>query len=312
MDKVVRKKLFIQCPRPASAFEMRCLVMGSLFSTANVHPPTIAMSTAAISRPQTQRVCNLVPSRNIEQDWGLEQALEATAITAEPVALPASVDLRADWWAIGDQEVTGSCVGWASTDGVARFHMVKAAKIARPGLLSPRCTWMASKETDAFTSRPETFVEGAGTSLKAAMDILRKYGAVPEALLPFHIVTTMYTGNENTFFATAASRRIAAYYNLGKNLAQWRQWLATQGPIMAGLGVDATWDHATTTHGNLDSFQPTTVRGGHAICVVGYTSSGRFIIRNSWGTGWGDHGFAYASEAYINAGFFTESYGVTV
>jgi hypothetical protein len=64
--------------------------------------------------------------------------------------------------------------------------------------------------------------------------------------------------------------------------------------------------------GKLDSFQPNTVRGGHAICVVGYTSSGRFIIRNSWGTGWGDHGFAYASEAYINAGFFNESYGVTI
>ena len=27
---------------------------------------------------------------------------------------------------------------------------------------------------------------------------------------------------------------------------------------------------------------------------------------------WGDHGFAYASEAYINAAFFNESYGVTL
>ena len=36
------------------------------------------------------------------------------------------------------------------------------------------------------------------------------------------------------------------------------------------------------------------------------------FIRNSWGTGWGDHGFAYASQAYIQAGFYNESYGVTV
>jgi hypothetical protein len=270
------------------------------------------MSSPATTRPQQERICNLVPSRGIEQDWGIEQAMEGSTIAAAPAALPASVDLRAEWWGIGDQENTGSCVGWASTDGVARFHMVQAAKIARPGFLSPRCTWMASKETDAFTSRPETFIEGAGTSLKAAMDILRRYGAVPEALLPFHVATKMYTGNENTFFATAASRRIAAYYNLGKNLGQWRQWLATQGPIMAGLGVDATWDQANLTHGNLDTFQPNTARGGHAICVVGYTSNGRFIIRNSWGPAWGDHGFAYASEAYINAGFFNESYGVTL
>jgi C1A family cysteine protease len=45
---------------------------------------------------------------------------------------------------------------------------------------------------------------------------------------------------------------------------------------------------------------------------VGYTASGRFILRNSWGTTWGDKGFGYASPAYIAAAFFNESYGVDV
>ena len=270
------------------------------------------MAKTQKARPEAHRICNLVLSRATEKDWSMEQALASHAIAAPPKTLPASVDLRATWWNIGDQESTGSCVGWASTDGVLRYHMVKAGKIAKPGLLSPRCTWMASKETDEFINRPETFIEGAGTSLKAAMDILRRYGAVPESLLPFHISTTMYLGDENTFFATAASRRIASYFNLAKNLANWRNWLATHGPIMAGLGVDATWDNATATQGKLDAFQPNTIRGGHAVCIVGYTSDKRFIVRNSWGTTWGDHGFAYASEAYINAGFYNESYGVTV
>ena len=122
----------------------------------------------------------------------------------------------------------------------------------------------------------------------------------------------MYLGDEDTFYATLATRRIASYFNLHKNLANWRSWLATQGPILVAVSVDATWDDATATHGNLDTFQPNTVRGGHAPCVVGYTADRRFIVRNSWGTGWGDHGFAYASEAYINAAFFNESYGVTL
>jgi C1A family cysteine protease len=241
-----------------------------------------------------------------------KQALAAKAIKAPPKALPGNVDLRVPWWNIGNQESTGSCVGWASTDGVARYHMVQAGKIAKPGLLSPSYTWMASKETDEFTSRPETFIEEVGTSLKAAMDILRKYGAVPESLLPFHITTTMYVGDENTFYATAATRRLASYFNLQKNLTNWRNWLATHGPIMAGLNVDATWDNAATTQGKLDKFQPNTVRGGHAVCIVGFTTDKRFIVRNSWGTAWGDQGFAYASEAYINDAFFDESYGVTV
>jgi C1A family cysteine protease len=263
------------------------------------------------TRPEIHRICNLVPSRDTEKDWRIENALAAKAIAAPPASLPASVDLRASWWTIGDQGSTGSCVGWASTDGVARYHMVNAGKIASPGLLSLRYTWMASKETDELVYRPETFIEEAGTTLKAAMDILRKFGAVPEELLPFHISTTMYTGDENTFFATAASRRIASYFNLARDLTDWRTWLAAHGPIMAGVNVDATWDNATATKGNLDTFQPDTVRGGHAVCIVGYTND-RFIVRNSWGTAWGDKGFAYASEVYINAAFYTESYGVTI
>jgi C1A family cysteine protease len=190
--------------------------------------------------------------------------------------------------------------------------MVKAGKLPQSGHLSPRLTWMASKETDEFVNRPETFIESAGTSLKAAMDILRKFGSVPEAMLPFQIETTMYAGDDDAFFATASQRRVTAYFNLQKDPAKWRKWLASHGPIMAALQVDQTWDNATATQGNLDSFMPNTVRGGHAICVVGYTSQGRFIIRNSWGTAWGDKGFAYASEAYIQAAFENESYGVSV
>ena len=46
------------------------------------------------------------------------------------------------------------------------------------------------------------------------------------------------------------------------------------------------------------------------MALVGYTS-GRFIVRNSWGTDWGDGGFAYASLGYA-AEAFTEAYGVEV
>ena len=84
---------------------------------------------------------------------------------------------------------------------------------------------MSSKETDEFTARPQTFIEGAGTSLKTAVDVAHKHGAV---------------------------------------------------------------------------------------AVVGYRTDGRFIVRNSWGTGWGDKDFGYVSPAYIAAGSFNESYGVTI
>jgi len=257
----------------------------------------------------TRRICNLVPSKGTESDWEFENAVQSGALGAV-AALPPDKDLRQPWWDIGNQGETGSCVGWASTDGVMRYHLVGAGRLPKRGRVSPRFTWMASKETDEFATRPETFIEEAGTSLKAAMDICRKYGVVLESMLPFNIDTLMYSGNESTFFASAAQRKAAAYFNLAKNLNHWRTWLATAGPIMAGVSVDATWDAATDTHGILDTFQPNTVRGGHAVCIVGYRKDGRFIIRNSWGTAWGDKGFGYASEAYVNGAFFPESYGI--
>ena len=30
----------------------------------------------------------------------------------------------------------------------------------------------------------------------------------------------------------------------------------------------------------------------HAVVIVGYTTDGHWIIKNSWGTAWGDNGFA--------------------
>ena len=265
------------------------------------------------ARPEQNRICNLVPTpaSSTKNDWQFEHARMARLLSARATA-PASLDLRRAWWTVGDQGDTGSCVGWASTDGVARQMFVTAKRLTQTARLSPRFTWMASKETDEFTSRPETMIEGAGTTLKAAVDVLRKYGAVPESLLPFKINTAMYTGDDNTFYATAATRKIASYFNLKRNGSSWREWLFAHGPILVGLNVDATWDSATATKGKLDTYQPSTVRGGHAVAVVGYTADQRFIIRNSWGTSWGDKGFGYASEAYIAAAFFDESYGVTL
>ena len=133
------------------------------------------------------------------------------------------------------------------------------------------------------------------------------------SLLPFHIVTKMYTGNDNAFYNEAAQRRIASYFNMTQE-PQPVEVVAgdVRSRSSSGSALTQTWDQATSTGGNLDTFVPNTVRGGHAVSLVGYTAAGRFIVRNSWGTGWGDKGFAYASPAYIAAAFFNESYGVTV
>jgi len=256
-------------------------------------------------------VCNVVPSKDTSNDWSYVDSVASGSLGAV-AAPPPSVDLRAPWWTINNQEQTGSCVGWATADGVGRYHMVKAGKLAQTQLLSPRFVWMASKETDSITNRPETFIEGAGTTLKAAADVVRKYGLAMMDDLPFHLQTAMFLGNENTFYASCAQRKVAAYFNLRKDVRNWRTWLASNGPILVGLSVDSAWDNAGANGGNIDTFDPLHVRGGHAVALVGYRDDGRFIVRNSWGTTWGDQGYGYVSEAYVAASFFNESYGFTV
>jgi hypothetical protein len=262
-----------------------------------------------MARPRrTKRILNCLPSKNQDQDWAVEHAKDAGVMAAAP-RVPASKDLREPWWRVSDQGTTGSCVGWASTDGVLRWHFVKAGRLANTDRLSPRFQWMAAKETDAFTTQPTTFIEGDGTSLKAALDITRRYGAVRDTVLPFDS-GKLYGGDVKSFYALAAQLKISSYFSLGIDLASWKAWLATNGPILARLDVDSTWDDATATKGNLDLYKPRTARGGHAVAFVGYNAD-RFIVRNSWGTGWGDRGFAYASLAYAQEAF-TEAYGVAL
>jgi hypothetical protein len=255
-----------------------------------------------------KRILNCSPSQKTEKDWEFTHAIKSELIAA-PGPIPGLVDLRNLWWNIGDQEATGSCVGWATADSVLRYHFVKAGRLPESELLSVRYIWMAAKELDEFVSPATTFIEEEGTSLKAALDVARKYGVVLNKTLPFD-PPQLYPGDEKTFYALAAKLKITAYFNLRTNLANWRTWLATQGPILTRLSVDATWDNATETQGNLDTYQSETERGGHAVALVGYTSD-RFIVRNSWGTQWGDKGFGYASMAYAQAAF-TEAYGVSV
>ena len=191
--------------------------------------------------------------------------------------------------------------------------MVNSVRLNNTERLSVRFQWMASKETDQFSTPPTTFIEDAGTAVKAALDVARKYGAVREPVLGFD-AGKLYPGREEAFYALASEYKIGGYFNLtptgNDDLDGWRRWIATKGPIVTRLSVDRTWDKAPDTKGLLDVYKPDTAGGGLALSVVGYTGH-RFIIRNSWGTGWGDRGFGYASIAYANDAF-TEAYGVQV
>lgn len=258
------------------------------------------------------RILNCIPSFDLQKDFTYENAMETGFV--QEIAIPNSFDLRETNWKINDQGATGSCVGWATADSLLRWHFVKKGIINPTELLSVRFIWMASKETDEFNSKPSTFIEIAGTSLKAALDISRKYGCVTDSILPFNS-GKLYENDENSFFALASRLKILNYFSLIKDtsskISDWKNWIASgNGPILVRLNVDRNWLNATITDGKLDEYDLSSLSGGHAVSIVGYTKD-RLIIRNSWGAEWGDKGFAYASFEYAEKAF-TEAYGISV
>ncbi|MGB9407719.1 MAG: C1 family peptidase [Terracidiphilus sp.] len=261
------------------------------------------------------RILNVVPSRNPENDWTFQTAVQAD-ILAAPAEIPDSVDLREPWWKIEDPTAYGDCGGFTAAGAILRWHFVQKGMLPQNEHLSVRSIGvicMAAKQMSATMPAPS--LEESAT-LRAAMDIARIYGCVLDSTPPFD-PEKMCHEQVQAFFARASKYKIANYFSLRPPGASWdvtknnwRMWLATKGPILTRLDVDATWDQASSTKGNLDVYKPDTVRGGHAVALVGYTPD-RFICRNSWGVQWGDRGFGYASEAYAKA-TFTEAYGIIV
>ena len=259
---------------------------------------------------KTQRIFNCVPSKEKEEDWQIEKAQKMGFLPKE-IVLPKKVDLRRDWWNVGNQGATGSCVGWATASSLLRYHFTKARKIKTNEKISVRFIWMASKEMDEYIDYPTSFIEDAGTSIKTALKTARKIGALKADIFPF--IGKMVTIKEQNFLAVAGKLKIKAFFNLINSnqdkLTMFKTWLAYQGPILTSLECDSNWFHPQPG-GLLEKYDEKSVCGGHAMSIVGYTPT-HFIIRNSWGTRWGDQGFAYASYEYTEKAF-NEGYGIVV
>ena len=262
---------------------------------------------------QPKRILNAVEDKGTEKDWSWELTAGANANTYPP-----SVDLRKgnSWWArVWDQGRSGSCVGQA-VSSVLFYHFVKSKMVpnySRKYIPSRRDLWMASKETDTFTSYPTTMIEGAGTYIKNCLEVARKRGTVTEKVLKFD--GDLSPLPEQHYNALCSQLKIKSYYACDfhgtHGLKSWKYWLANHGPIVARLSPDKQFMEASRRTPVLDNFKMGAIYGGHAIVLCGYDKEGNFLVRNSWGRSWGTGGYQWVSELYARFAF-TGSYGVAV
>jgi hypothetical protein len=251
--------------------------------------------------------------RSPERANDLDPAAAATAGHLAGADVPPEVDLREAWHPVGDQGHTTSCVGWVVADSVLRWQLVKDGRLAPDEPLSPRYVWMAAKETDRRVDFPSSFLEEDGTSLKTGLDIVRKFGAVLESDLPWS--GSLATGTPDAFYAAAGKRKIARYYNLGDDSVPdrsvhfdgWRRWMHQHGPVAVLVQITPQYAKPGAL---LDDFDAAAVVGSHAAALFGYGPD-HFLLRSSWGPGWGDGGYARMSLPFAAAAVI-ESYGVVI
>ncbi|MEW1913735.1 C1 family peptidase [Kitasatospora sp. NPDC085895] len=242
---------------------------------------------------------------------GIPGLVERTGVLKMAVGnQPESVDLRQFCSPIVDQGELGSCTANAAS-GVLEYFEIRAHGNFIPA--SRLFIYKATRDLLQWTG-------DTGAYLRSTMGAITLFGAPPEKYWPYDIPA--FENEPAAFhYAFASNYQALTYYRLDPPgtpandlLADIKAHAASGIPSMFGFAVYESIRH--TANGNIPFPSPSeNLLGGHAVMVVGYdnnravtnpldgsTTTGAFIIRNSWGTGWGDSGYGYIPYQYVLQG----------
>lgn len=213
------------------------------------------------------------------------------AVRGRRRTLPRNVDLRPQCPPVVNQGSLGSCTANALAGALGCL----AIKDGKPFVPASRL----------FVYYNERVIENDvgqdnGAQLRDGIKTLAKQGVCSEKSWPYQVkkFTTRPTA---ACYQEALDRQITSYQRLS-SLDDMRSCLAAGFPFVFGFTVyDGFESAAVARTGVLNLPQASEqVIGGHAVCAVGYDDgSQRFIVRNSWGSGWGQHGYFTMPYDYL-------------
>jgi C1A family cysteine protease len=201
-------------------------------------------------------------------------------------SLPTQVDWRnvndSDWTSpIRDQAQCGSCVAFA-TCGVLESR----AKIVRR---DPHFELNLSEAHLFFCGGPTDGCE-VGWQPGSALKFAREVGIAHERDFPYVPRQLTCSADQRALPPAVKVTRWRRLDGQGQGDAERKKAISGRGPVIGGMNVhsDFGW-----YKGGI--YRPTTTEivGRHAIAVIGYDDEkGFWIIKNSWGAGWGEGGWA--------------------
>lgn len=219
-------------------------------------------------------------------------------------SLPPVVDLRPQCPPVYDQGQLGSCTG-NSIAAAVQFDRKKQG--LAPDFVPSRL----------FIYYNERVIEGtvktdSGAQIRDGIKSVGTLGVPPEKDWPY-VVKKFAQKPPKTAFKDALGTQASSYSNLGRSLTQMKGCLASGYPFVFGFTVyDSFESDAVAKSGVVPMpLAHESVLGGHAVLAVGYQDAQqRFIVRNSWGTGWGMKGYftipyAYLLDSKLSSDFWT-------
>ena len=198
---------------------------------------------------------------------------------------------------ISNQGTLSSCVANAVCDALEVLIGVEdPSKVVQLSRL--HCYWNARSYTQD-TDKDE------GTYIRNAIDSLRTLGVCPEDVWPY-TPTNVFAQPPIRAYQKSIDNKIEAYYRIpgdGKSRCDTIEHaIRSNHPVVFAAPV--TDEFTRYTGGGKVWPRTQTWVGYHAMIVLGvrYVAGERqFLIRNSWGTSWGDNGHAWFSEDYMGS-----------
>jgi len=208
-------------------------------------------------------------------------------------ALPASTDLRPNCpKEVYDQGQLGSCTANAIA-GALEFDQIKQAL---PTFTPSRLFIYYNERVMEHTADSDS-----GAQIRDGIKTVGKIGACPETDWPYDIAK--FTEKPPApAFKDAPLGKALQYQRVPQVLNQMKGCLASGYPFVFGFTVYESFESDQVAKTGVASMPATDeqVLGGHAVLAVGYDdSSQRFIVRNSWGPGWGMVGYFTLPYAYL-------------
>ena len=209
------------------------------------------------------------------------------------LSLPAKVDLRPTCPPVYDQGALGSCTGNAIA-GAIQFDRAKQA--AKPDFVPSRLFIYYNERVIEHT-----VAQDSGAMIRDGIKSVSKLGVCPEPEWPYDI-SKFAAKPPATAFKDALKYKAVSYTRLVQTAAQMKGCLASGYPFVFGFTVYESFESEEVAKTGVVPMPQASekVLGGHAVLAVGYDdTTQRFIVRNSWGTGWGMKGYFTIPYAYV-------------